>query len=78
MLGHFSPVGQLLTNYRNYSMRYIRDPKLGHRVGRNSVELELVRDGKKLYWAGSSANGFYGQNDSRLRGIDDETDMLNL
>ena len=58
-------LSKVLLESRDYPLRYVRDPKLGHRVGKNSAELNLVRDGNALFWAGSSINGFYGQDDSR-------------
>ena len=69
-------LSKVLLEYRDYPLRYIRDPKLGHRVGKNSAELNLVRDGNALFWAGSSINGFYGQDDSRWQNQDEQFRIL--
>jgi len=69
-------LSKALLEYRDYPLRYVRDPKLGHRVGKNSAELNLVRDGNALFWAGSSINGFYGQDDSRWQKQDEQFRIL--
>ncbi len=52
----------LSLNYRDFQERYIRDPRLGHRLGRNYPEGVDSDSTFGFSWLGTNSNGFYGQN----------------
>lgn len=45
--------------YRDVPKKYIRDPRLGHRLGRNSV-VQLSSSDEAYSWLGTNRQGFYG------------------
>lgn len=47
--------------YRDINQRYIRDPRLGHRLGRNYPENSYEDPIWNIRWLGTNQNGFYGQ-----------------
>jgi hypothetical protein len=47
--------------YRDLPLRYVRDPRLGHRLGRNYPDGVHVDETWGYKWLGTNANGFYGQ-----------------
>lgn len=47
--------------YRDLRQRYIRDPRLGHRLGRSFPDGLHVDETWGTPWLGTNANGFYGQ-----------------
>ena len=47
--------------YRDLRQRYIRDPRLGHRLGRSFPNGVHVDETWGTPWLGTNANGFYGQ-----------------
>lgn len=47
-------------SYRDLPLRYIRDPRLGHRLGRNYPADQFIDPVWKTPWLGTNANGFYG------------------
>lgn len=47
--------------YRDINQRYIRDPRLGHRLGRNYPENSHEDPIWNIRWLGTNQNGFYGQ-----------------
>jgi hypothetical protein len=51
----------LSLNYRNFPKRYIRDPRLGHRLGKNFPSGKHFDPTWGHSWLGTGPNGFYGQ-----------------
>lgn len=51
----------LALKYRNFPNRYIRDPRLGHRLGRNYPNKKYFDTIWGQTWLGTNSNGFYGQ-----------------
>lgn len=49
--------------YRDLSLRYIRDPRLGHRLGRNYPDGKHVDETWGYLWLGTNGNGFYGHDE---------------
>jgi len=54
-------MNSLSLNYRNFPKRYIRDPRLGHRLGKNFKPEKYVDEIWGHRWLGSGPNGFFGQ-----------------
>lgn len=46
-------------NYRELPLRYIRDPRLGHRLGRNFPNGQHIDETWGYRWLGTNGNGFY-------------------